>query len=337
MKRRRELHRPVPGHGVMAAWWLGGVFLLCADNAGACTRLLRHDHFTGQVTVRNEIRPDIALTAWLGNSADTGGRWVDCGRSRDIGIRFVPLGRHLKFERVVVLDGQDFPAYSWSDTSPLLVFSLSTNGSSGGEARRAPVSMDAATQMVAKTGTADMDVRLVYKLVSRGKPMNGGEAIRMWGFSSLPDESTLSTMRHVHELTVIVPELPCELSDAALVLPAVNAMDLAREGQTAMTRDINVRMRCPSGGGAVSLVLEDLHGSTGRPGELTPTADSGAAGVSLRVLRDDRPVALGTAWDHAPREAGDSLIRFSAQYIRNAAPLQIGTLRAEARLTATYR
>ena len=166
--------------------------------------------------------------------------------------------------------------------------------------------------------------------------MTGGTLPAIQGVSRLLTYPAAGVAQHSVSASVSVRALPCTLSDATLRLPDAAASELQRIGQSTPPRDLNVTMRCPSVGSDVSLVLEDVHGASSRPGELTSTPDSTAVGVNLRLLRGDQPVQFSVPWDHGPRETGENVITFGAQYIRTKAELKVGSLRGEARLTANY-
>lgn len=306
--------------------------------ASACTGVLRHDTFSDDAYVMNDLSPDKVLTGWKGNFRVVGGEWGGCPSWGEHRLRFSPHSGSLTYVRDVDVDGIRYPAYGWSDTSPLVVFSLGTSGGFQGSHRNLPMSLHQPTETVGITSGANQFNTFVhYRLISRGGAMTSASTVVIRGISHLPNYPAAGNLDHELRLSVTVPALPCELSDSNLALPAVLASDLEREGHTAGSRELNVRMRCPAAGSHVTLMLEDIHGSTGGEGELTPTADSSAAGVHIRLLRDGQPARMGTPWDHGTSQAGDTMIHFAAQYIRTRGALQPGTLRGEARLTATYR
>ncbi len=312
--------------------------LAMSGAASACNGLPEHDVNTTLQYLDNELQPDRVLTQWR-PSILTGGEWNGCAHGTRYSVTFYEMMSALDYVRDVSIDGVSYPAYGWADASPLLVFSYATWA--GGNERRFPVLLHHPTS---RGFTAELPgigsqifTGVEFRVVSRGGPMVGGEDVRLWGESILDGYPKAGRMTHQLSMSIRIPALPCTLSDASLVLPAVSAGELAQVGQTAATRDLDVRITCPGAGSLVSLVMDDLNGTTGSVGELMPTADSDARGVNLRVLRNGQPVPFGRSWEHGPTQAGDSIIRFSAQYIRSAGPLQPGTVRGQATLTATYR
>ncbi|WP_312684467.1 fimbrial protein [Stenotrophomonas chelatiphaga] len=196
--------------------------------------------------------------------------------------------------------------------------------------------------MPARTGgtglgnSNDLFAGLGYKLIARGGPMSGGAMPAMQGSTRILAYPGAGNVQHSHTADVLVPALPCALSDTTLVLPTITAADIVQPGATAATRPLEVTMRCPSAGSNVRLTLEDANGNSARIGELVPAAGSNVKGVRLRMLRNGQPVAFGVPWDHGTRQDGTNTIRLEAQYIRTDGVLQPGALRGEARLTADY-
>lgn len=337
--RRRLRHGRSCGTAAQAVLVAG--LLTVAGLASACSRVNRHDTGTHTVIVRNQTNPDVLLTGWLGSYNNDQGAFGECANRRSVSLRFTPVLQGFSFVREVTIDGEMYPAYQWSPSSPLVVFSL-YNASLTVPEQRARVSVDRVTLLAATTSghssTTGNHLRSAFhlRLVSRGGPMTGGKMPALRGTSMLDEHPRAGIVQHQVGITVQVPALPCELSDTSLALPAASAADLLHAGQTAQTRPLDVSMRCPSAGADVSLRLEDVNGSSARAGELMPTRESGATGVHLRVLRDGQPVQFGVPWAHGPRRAGINTIRLEAQYIRTEAALQPGLLRGEARLTADY-
>jgi|GEM_PF-1212611 len=319
------------------------VLLFAAGAAAACDRVIEEEARFASRVIRHELGPDILLTPWIDPNY---GEWVvygGCGHTRDVKVAFDPgFSSGFELVRMVMVDGESHPAYGWSPTSPLVVFSLRTAASTTGPRYSAPVHINRRIEMPGRTAGFDLGngntfyVYLRHRFVSRGGPMTGGTLPAIQGVSRLLTYPAAGVAQHGVTAGVTVPALPCMLSDATLRLPDAAASELQRVGQSTSPRDLNVTMRCPSVGSDVRLVLEDIHDASSRPGELTPTSDSTAAGVNLRLLRDGQPVQFNVPWNHGPRELGDNVITFGAQYIRTEAALKTGSLRGEARLTAYY-
>lgn len=332
-----------PGHLPRSArrLILAAVLMGVTGAASACGSTALVDKWQLGVTVKNETAPDIELTEWTRASETLTPYFTGCPRARRLNVEFTPISAGFELVRTVNVDGEMYPAYGWSPTSPLVVVSFRT-GRAGVPRSSKPVWLDKMTQLIGVTDSSSagnfnmLRVGVSFKLISRGGPMTGGGMPPVQGSTRLPAYPGAGSVEHRFTPRVFVPALPCALSDTTLVLPTINAVDIGQPGATAATRPLEVTMRCPLASSNVRLTLDDANGNSARIGELMPAAGSTAKGVQLRMLRNGQPVAFGVPWDHGPRQDGINTIRLEAQYIRTDGALQPGALRGEARLTADY-
>ena len=317
---------------------LGGLGL--AQGVMACTGRNGNDSYSDSFTVANNVSPNVVLINWRGNTS-TAPSFTGCPRLATFQARFTPGMAGLTFVRNVTVDGQSYPAFGWSSTSPLVVF-RHYQAASGPGAAYTPVDPRRAVDFTGRSGGSSsisnntMAAALQVAIVSRGGPMTSVSRASYSGNTQLTTYPGAGVISHSVTFDVNVPALACTLSDASLVLADVRATDLPANGRTSGDRTLAVTMNCPSAGTPVKLTMTDATGNTGAAGQLAPIAGSTAGGVRIRILRGTTPVAFGAQWDHGSSGAGNQSINFTAQYIRTG-NITAGSIGGRATLLADYR
>jgi len=301
----------------------------------ACTAVNAMQHeLWGDRGIAQESTADVLLDGPL--SAPTVSRFTGCSPGARIPVLIRPSMPGLTYIRDVFWSGQWYPAYAFSASSPLIAFRVLRLPSAGGN-QPVPLRIDQSTETTIETGFGRVaEPMLGVVLFSRGGVMTEVPAFGGSVEFSLRDNPAVM-LRYTVELKIRLPHLPCTASDAALVLDPAQAVDLSTPGATTGTRPLEVVVNCRSAGTPLNLTVADIHGDSGEPGQLVPTTDSVARGVSLRLLRAGAPVRFSSRWRHGLSAAGQQRIPFEVQYIRTDAALVPGRLQGEATLTLDHR
>lgn len=175
---------------------------------------------------------------------------------------------------------------------------------------------------------------VIAYVYSRGERMRDFQTTLDLEFSSV-DHSTISASLPI-SIDMQFPPTTCPVRDVAEVLQDVSVAELIAPGDTAKDKIVMVRMECGANVPRAELMLKDA-GDAGNTGSLlTPTADSGAKGVRVQLLRGGSEVQFGRAWHFNPGTGGVHDHAFTARYYRTADALVPGMIKGEAVLNVDY-
>lgn len=324
--------RPLQWMGVC----LSAVTALAPPSALArgCSVVLAAPPTVAENLLRNEPLPDMVLADFTGIEWGT----INCSGISAGEMRFQPAFAGLNYVRDVTIQGERYPAYETSSTSVLVALRIRDNHSDGSSSFRPidirqPVTWPSPNFDVSE----QHNVMVQLAFVSRGGDMASQGLLSIGGGRTSPVRLPSVGIEHAVSLDVKLIAPTCSLVPVTLTLPGVRLSELAQSGDVEATMDLNAVMNCPVDGVQAALTLTDVHGNSGSAGELSPTADSSARGVRIRLLRNSVPVVFGQPWDHGAAHQGRNVIRLQAQYRRTADPAAPGSLRGEALLTADYQ
>jgi len=175
---------------------------------------------------------------------------------------------------------------------------------------------------------------VIAYVYSRGERMRDFQTKVDVEFSSV-DHSTINASLPI-SIDMQFPPTTCPMRDVAEVLQDVSVAELIAPGDTAKEKPVVIRMECGADVPRAELMLKDA-GDAGNTGSLlTPTADSGAKGVRVQLLRGGSEVQFGRAWHFNPSTGGVHDHAFTARYYRTADALVAGTIKGEAVLNVDY-
>lgn len=320
---------------------IAGVLLgLLSTDVSACTVTKRADAVAdGQILIPDEMRPDIMLHQ--GSNGRSGLQFNNCPPVQRIDIDSIPAMPGLTYVRNIRHHEEDYPAFGWHPTSPLIVFNLhkySPGAPPGGA--NTPFRADQANRIQVTTGFGGrftMDLNLGYTIYSRGGPMSSVDPVMLSAVTTTPGFPGNGPMHHSLSFSLVIPARTCTLSDTNLQLAPVTANALLRVGQSAGEMPLRVKMQCPRDGIRVDLTLRDALDRSNTGSALTPVPGHGSAGIAVQLMRDNAPVRLGSTWTPPLPHAGEQTIDLAARYLRTAGALQPGTVEGQAILTADYR
>jgi len=284
--------------------------------------------------LRNEPLPDMVLADFTGIDWGT----INCSGASAGVMRFQPAFAGLNYVRDVTIQGERYPAYETSSTSVLVALRIRDNHTDGSSSFR-PIDIHQPITWPSPDFIhwEQHNVMVQLAFVSRGGDMASQGLLSIGGGRTSPLRLPNVEIEHSISLDVRLIAPTCSLVPITLTLPDVRLSELAQPGEVAATTDLNAVMNCPVDGVRAALTLTDVHGESGSPGELSPTADSSARGVRIRLLRNSVPVVFGQSWDHGAAHQGRNFIGLQAQYRRTADMAAPGSLRGEALLTADYQ
>jgi len=329
--------RPAALPAVLIAGTLLG---LLSTDVSACAVTKRADAVAeGQILIPDEMRPDIILHQ--GGNDRSGLEFINCPRVQRVDIESIPAMPGLTYVRNIRYDGQDYPAFGWHPTSPLIVFNLhkySPGAPPGTD--NTPFRADQANRIQVTTGHGGgfaMHMGLGYTIYSRGGPMSPVDPVMLSAVTTTPGFPGNGPMHHSLSFSLVIPARTCTLSDTDLQLAPVPADALLRVGQSAGEMPLRVKMQCPRDGIRVDLTLRDAVDRSNTGSTLTPVAGHASAGIAVQLMRDNAPVRLGSTWTPPLPHAGEQTIDLAARYLRTAGALLPGSVQGQAILTADYR
>jgi len=317
--------------------------LLCAAvvvPAHACRNVKSDDVVAaGRVELPDETQRDVYLH--LNSNNRNGLVFDDCPNDRLLDVEISMNAPGLTYVRDVNWGGQQFPAYGWSATSPLIAFQAykSSAGAAAGT-DRTPLRIEQVNRFQVMTGhgtNVHLSFSLSTAVFSRGGQMSDVPAQTISATSRFPGFAGPNTFQHQQTFSLALPQRTCTLADQPLALGNASPSQLLSPGTTVGLKPLLVAMDCPRAGIDVHLTLTDATDPANRSMVLTPTAASTAAAVALQILRNGRAISLGAPWAHGTSVPGVQQITLAARYIRLAGTLKTGTVEGKAILTADYR
>lgn len=315
--------------------------LVCAS-AQACNKASGTDTWSGNLTVTNELSPDVPLTAWQGfDNWGAGATFGGCGPRQQADVAFAPAMGGLRFVRNVSIDGVRHAAYEWSPTSPLVVFRYRSRSPGPGPSY-AP--LDALGQTIVRVQAGgnsignnnSVDVALHFRLVSRGGPMTPVPSASLGGRSTLQRPSS-GALDHQLTVSIAIRATACALSNADTVLDTVSPATLSVPGATAGRKATGLRVDCPVAGTRVLLQVNDNLMAANTSDRLTATASSTARGVALQLLHNAMPVTLRSTLNMGAMRQGVNVLPLEARYVRTNDPLVPGSIQGQAVVIASYQ
>jgi len=315
---------------------------LVGATAHACNTASGIDTWSGNLTVSNELSPDVPLTGWLGyDSWGAGGTFGGCSPRQEADVAFAPAMGGLRFVRDIEVDGVRHAAYEWSGTSPLVVFRYRSRPDGSGT-RHIPLDALAQTVVKVQAGASSIvdnnkvDVALHFRLLSRGGPMTPVPSATLGGRSTLQWPSS-GALNHQLTVSVNIRATPCALSNTDTVLDAITSTALPSPGATAGRKATGLRVDCPFAGTRVQLqVVDNLMGAN-TSDRLTATPASTARGVVLQLLHNATPVTLRSTLDMGTLRQGVNVLPLEARYVRTNDPLVPGLIQGQAVVIANYQ
>jgi len=320
---------------------LGCVLLgLAVPPAWAC-RVVKSNDINPHVVIPVLELQDPDLIVYAGGQVTNGLIFEDCPRGADLEVVTATSLAGVRYIRDITFDGLTFPAYGWSETSPLIAVQLYKHQAGAPPGTdNTPLRLNETNHFTVTTARNDsgaMYLTLSYLIFSRGGDMTGVQDVRLTASTILRAATPSGPFQHLHDFTLAIPGRTCQLSDTQLILPPIPAAELAEVGATSMPESLEIPMNCPRSGIPVTLTLTDALDAGNRGSVLTVPDVVDSRGVAIELLRNGSAVTFGQPWSHGPSVAGQQLIPLEVRYRRLPAHLVPGDIEGLATLTADYR